>query len=78
MSFPACEIQRPMCGCCDAEWQYIVPICPAESAITALLFEMGCDEPHKPVPVDIILLWIIPLEYTFKVMFERRGGYMHS
>jgi len=52
MSFPACEIQRPMCGCCDAEWQYTLPIRPAESAISALLFEIGCDVPQKPAPVD--------------------------
>ena len=41
ISLPAGEVQWPMWGCCDAEWQFIVPICPAESAISALLFEIG-------------------------------------
>ena len=60
MSFPVGEIHWPMRGCCEAEWQNIVPIWPAESANNAVLFEMGStvgrvwlarpDIPHKPTP----------------------------
>ena len=53
MSLPAGEIQRPMWDCSDAEWQFIVPICPDESAISALLFEIGWDVPHKPAPANV-------------------------
>ena len=59
MSFPAGEIQRPMWDCSDAEWQYIVPISPAKSAISALLFEIGSDVPHKPAPVDKICTLVL-------------------
>ena len=59
MSFPAFEIQWPMLACCDAEWQYIVPIWPDESAISALLFEIGCDVPQKPAPVDYCRHWYV-------------------
>ena len=73
-----------MYGCCDAEWQYIVPIFPAESAISTLLFEIGCDVPQKPTPVDHckyftqLALPALDFKLYYLCVMNVRDSYMHD
>jgi len=83
MSFPVGEIHWPMRGCCEAEWQNIVPIWPAESANNAVLFEMGLtvswiwlvrpDVPCKPTPV-----YKKEGDYSFTMKLENQCSFIEQ